>query len=510
MTGAYSGIGVETVKALLSVKGKVILAGRSPVAMEEFVIRTLVEEGGFDESLVDGDGPRTRDKQREKNRSSTSHHQQEATARSTTSPKQRGGGRERTTTAIFSNRRRITRQTEREGERERRMATRRGLHRRRRFCAAGTATRLLATLLLATTTRRMALLLALVLGAVVDVGGGAALAEAAPSCSSAPPPTPLPARGRGAVAAPSSCDAGCNEGDVNVDEDKEDCLVVLWEEEADDPPLFRDCGEEDDGDVKDGRFLGKPRSRKNQRWDEDRDLIWLSGKARIGRQKRRGGSSESRGRRRGSGDDGNAEPPRRPPHPLRTDEWELDFRWKGRRSGSGSSRRRIAFEFADNGYVRCRSCSDDGGVDEDRTGGGEKRRYSVGTWELTPSGVAWTVRFDDGDESEGEAGGGGRCLDFYAGLHLNPFGSHPRFVKGIVVERMEEEEEDGADGEAAEKWKRKRRRRRRNSNWFRPVVGTFKGIGTGEDTVDLTYSDRNRGGGSGNNNNVMGETGQQD
>jgi len=56
VSGAYSGIGVETCKALLSVKGKVILAGRNPDAMKTFVAE-LLEQDKFDSALIDGDGP---------------------------------------------------------------------------------------------------------------------------------------------------------------------------------------------------------------------------------------------------------------------------------------------------------------------------------------------------------------------------------------------------------------------------------------------------------------------
>lgn len=55
VTGAYSGIGVETVKALLAVNGHVVLGGRNEAAMKEFV-DALVEQG-YEKSLIDGDGP---------------------------------------------------------------------------------------------------------------------------------------------------------------------------------------------------------------------------------------------------------------------------------------------------------------------------------------------------------------------------------------------------------------------------------------------------------------------
>ena len=55
VTGAYSGIGVETVKALLKVNGQVILAGRRPDLMTAFVAQ--LKDDGYDTALVDSEGP---------------------------------------------------------------------------------------------------------------------------------------------------------------------------------------------------------------------------------------------------------------------------------------------------------------------------------------------------------------------------------------------------------------------------------------------------------------------
>lgn len=55
ITGAYSGIGVETTKALLKVNGQVILAGRNAQSMKTFV-EGLVE-AGYDAALIDAEGP---------------------------------------------------------------------------------------------------------------------------------------------------------------------------------------------------------------------------------------------------------------------------------------------------------------------------------------------------------------------------------------------------------------------------------------------------------------------
>ncbi|CAB9519327.1 daunorubicin C-13 ketoreductase DnrU [Seminavis robusta] len=55
ITGAYGGLGMETTKALLKVKGQVILAGRNEETMKSFVSQLEAEE--YDMALVDAVGP---------------------------------------------------------------------------------------------------------------------------------------------------------------------------------------------------------------------------------------------------------------------------------------------------------------------------------------------------------------------------------------------------------------------------------------------------------------------
>jgi len=58
ITGAYSGLGAETTKALLKVKGHVILAGRSVDKMKSFVNELTTDTKEYDvDALVDAGGP---------------------------------------------------------------------------------------------------------------------------------------------------------------------------------------------------------------------------------------------------------------------------------------------------------------------------------------------------------------------------------------------------------------------------------------------------------------------
>jgi len=54
VTGAYSGLGVETTKALLHEGGYVIVANRNAELQKKFVEDTLVKEQGYDPAMIDG------------------------------------------------------------------------------------------------------------------------------------------------------------------------------------------------------------------------------------------------------------------------------------------------------------------------------------------------------------------------------------------------------------------------------------------------------------------------
>ena len=166
-------------------------------------------------------------------------------------------------------------------------------------------------------------------------------------------------------------------------------------------------------------------------------------------------------------------------HPLRTDEWELNLRWrkKSKRSTtvpqqgklSGGAAMQLVGEsslhlaFAPNGYVRCHpsppsSSSSSSSSEQEQVS--SQHPSLIGTWELTPTGLVWNIDMD------------GNLCEFRADLHVNPFGSHPRLTRGIVLQDTTPP-------------------RRCLAGWFRPVVATFTGSGIGHDAADLSYETRN-------------------
>jgi len=124
----------------------------------------------------------------------------------------------------------------------------------------------------------------------------------------------------------------------------------------------------------------------------------------------------------------------RQPHRLRTDRWELHIHWRGKKEHE-----RLEMEFSDNGFVRM--------ISDDETS-------SIGQWELASHGLTWRLPMPDQDR-----------LIFHGDLLLNPFGPQPKIIRGIVL-------------------------RETRRVWFRPVVASFTGNGTGEDTADLSYRNR--------------------
>jgi hypothetical protein len=197
------------------------------------------------------------------------------------------------------------------------------------------------------------------------------------------------------------------------------------------------------------------------------------------------------------------------PHPLRTDAWQLHLQWRKRRFVFGHPST-LVLDFDPAGYVRCRRPVETfsyrkEGISDTSLGVAsqpETRVYgSIGTWELTPTGLSWTIGLDDEideDDYEDDDGGavgpskasaapsfahhppirkaGTGVYLFHADLHLHPFGPRPRLSRGVVLH------EKGSSSGAAD----------RSSRWFRPVVATFSGVGVGRDTVDLSYRGRRR------------------
>lgn len=163
--------------------------------------------------------------------------------------------------------------------------------------------------------------------------------------------------------------------------------------------------------------------------------------------------------------DDEKEPVTEPPHPLRTDEWQLTLHWRQRPHTRRTKKDRLFLEFAENGYVRTVVPSSESADRDDQKGPPRVDQRSssdadeplvVGTWKLGAAGLSWKLQLD-GDEQE---------YLFVADLHPNPFGTQPKLTRGIVLQQ----------GSA--------------SSWFRPIVGTFTGRGIGQDTADLSYRNR--------------------
>ena len=126
-----------------------------------------------------------------------------------------------------------------------------------------------------------------------------------------------------------------------------------------------------------------------------------------------------------------------PPHKLRTNRWAMHVHWRERRQ-----KETIELEFSENGYVRWVSPS-------------STTTVAIGHWELASHGLKWNLPVPNQDHR----------LLFHGDLLLNPFGSQPRIIRGLVI-------------------------RETPRRWFRPVVATFAGEGIGEDTADLSYRNR--------------------
>ena len=133
------------------------------------------------------------------------------------------------------------------------------------------------------------------------------------------------------------------------------------------------------------------------------------------------------------------------PHKMRTDLWTLNMHWKRKPatflSNSTVPGKELALEFADNGFVRERSQH-------------SEEVFALGKWTVSASGVSWDLAIGD------------QKFLFRGILLLNPFGSHPKIVQGVVLDDS------------------------RSTPWFRPVVATFSGKGVGQDTADLSYKKR--------------------
>jgi hypothetical protein len=217
----------------------------------------------------------------------------------------------------------------------------------------------------------------------------------------------------------------------------------------------------------------------------------------------------------------------REPHALRTDLWQVTMHWKRNRirnlffsafasrqllENRNSMNNLVKLQFADNGYVRRVFDDEDHEYedhghelarrpsfnkfqvvdkyddDDDVTDSSILPLSTVGTWELTSTGLSWTLPLHYPNpntaafpnHAKAEAGHS-LLLSFHGDFHLNPFGRQPKILRGVVLLVN--------DHDLASNNKMKQTK---TTSWFRPVVATFHAVGIGEDTADLSYQDRPR------------------
>jgi hypothetical protein len=133
------------------------------------------------------------------------------------------------------------------------------------------------------------------------------------------------------------------------------------------------------------------------------------------------------------------------PHPMRTDEWRIHLKSGKRLFGTDS----LDLHFSDNGFVK---------VLENPFA---KLEASIGTWKVIPSGIRWElpVKMNTHDKNT--------TLHCHADLVLNPFGSKPHMVRGIIAR----------DRYPDSTFPR---------HFLRPVVATFTSVGIGKDTAHVS------------------------
>lgn len=204
------------------------------------------------------------------------------------------------------------------------------------------------------------------------------------------------------------------------------------------------------------------------------------------------------------------------PHPLRMALWEIPIVWKGLARPPQQKRAkcctspiynssRFILEFDVCGYVRIRpKCtirkgvtttitattthpslgtdprSDDDEEDEDPIMKPIDKQcidwITVGKWkQLTSTRISFTIPFPmfNSTTTKENMDSWYSIHHFEADLHTNPFRPYPKMTRGVIVRH-------DPDNNCSKNTKQ----------WFRPVVGTFSGIGIGQDTMDLSYKGR--------------------
>ena len=92
-------------------------------------------------------------------------------------------------------------------------------------------------------------------------------------------------------------------------------------------------------------------------------------------------------------------------HPMRTNVWKVRFTSRNRKFFTNET---MVIEFDPLGYCRVEATPDQDDC---------RYHHVVGTWNMIPAGVLWELP----------------RLQFWAELHLQPFGDHPRMLRGVVV-----------------------------------------------------------------------------
>jgi hypothetical protein len=242
------------------------------------------------------------------------------------------------------------------------------------------------------------------------------------------------------------------------------------------------------------------------------------------------------------------------PHTLRTDLWQVTMHWKRKRirnlfasalppgSNEQYDTNLVKLQFSNNGYVR-RVLPDDEHHDDDdnhetknndnphasarapRTAF-NRLKYkkdtndddeddntdvldssslsSVGTWELSSTGLSWTLPLccnarppEDNsnnkrkeNEQNNAINNNAGCLSFHGDFHFNPFGRQPKVLRGVVL--LINNDTTAPPVGTANGLASSMKKVTTTASWFRPVVATFHAVGIGADTADLSYQDRPR------------------
>lgn len=182
-------------------------------------------------------------------------------------------------------------------------------------------------------------------------------------------------------------------------------------------------------------------------------------------------------------------------HPMRTDEWIISVSLSPlaffRRSEKNffpvthihkedtDRKREQHFKFARNGYVILVEKEEEHhlGVAQN----GWRRVTKVGKWKLGTNGVSWTIPIKSTEFPFQQTN-----LHYHADIHLSKFQEKPRMFRGVVTrDRFSDAKIPFTNILVGKKM-------------FRPVIATFIGLGTGNDTVDTTYKKRGIGLSSGN------------